>query len=117
MARPRTSTLHVHHVDDKAWHVLEGELTFRYAGRSEVAGSGATVSSPPTPSPPAEAKAEPPEAADAVVRAVAQRRTRAYVPGVGGSMETLSAGVPKPGLDRVSGPEPRTGRGLASQAA
>jgi hypothetical protein len=101
-------------------HVLEGELTFRYAGRSEVASSGATVSSPPappTPSPPAEAKAEPPEAADAVVRAVAQRRTRAYVPGVGGSMETLSAGVPKPGLDRVSGPEPRTGRGLASQAA
>ena len=38
--------LHVRHADDKAWHELEGELTFRYAGRSEIAGPGATVSRP-----------------------------------------------------------------------
>jgi mannose-6-phosphate isomerase-like protein (cupin superfamily) len=37
------STLHVHHSDDEAWHVLEGELTFRYAGRTETAGAGTTV--------------------------------------------------------------------------
>jgi quercetin dioxygenase-like cupin family protein len=37
------ATLHVHHSDDEAWHVLEGELTFRYAGRTETAGSGTTV--------------------------------------------------------------------------
>lgn len=37
------STLHVHHSDDEAWHVLEGHLTFRYADRSEAVGSGATV--------------------------------------------------------------------------
>jgi quercetin dioxygenase-like cupin family protein len=35
--------LHVHHSDDEAWHVLEGELTFRYADRTETAGPGATV--------------------------------------------------------------------------
>jgi uncharacterized RmlC-like cupin family protein len=35
--------LHVHHSDDEAWHVLEGELTFRYADRTEVARSGMTV--------------------------------------------------------------------------
>ena len=32
--------LHVHHSDDEAWHVLEGELTFRYADRTEVASAG-----------------------------------------------------------------------------
>ena len=35
--------LHVHHSDDEAWHVLEGELTFRYADRTETAGAGTTV--------------------------------------------------------------------------
>jgi quercetin dioxygenase-like cupin family protein len=35
--------LHVHHADDEAWHVLEGELTFRYADRVETAGAGMTV--------------------------------------------------------------------------
>ena len=37
------ATLHVHHADDEAWHVLEGELTFRYADRTETAGAGRTV--------------------------------------------------------------------------
>jgi mannose-6-phosphate isomerase-like protein (cupin superfamily) len=37
------ATLHVHHADDEAWHVLEGELTFRYRDRTEVAGAGTTV--------------------------------------------------------------------------
>jgi uncharacterized cupin superfamily protein len=37
------ATLHVHHEDDEAWHVLEGELTFRYADRTETAGPGVTV--------------------------------------------------------------------------
>jgi mannose-6-phosphate isomerase-like protein (cupin superfamily) len=35
--------LHIHHADDEAWHVLEGELTFRYADRVERAGPGTTV--------------------------------------------------------------------------
>src|SRR5215469_1472972 len=35
--------LHLHHSDDEAWHVLDGELTFRYAGREETVGSGTTV--------------------------------------------------------------------------
>lgn len=37
------ATLHLHHSDDEAWHVLEGELTFRYADRIETAGPGRTV--------------------------------------------------------------------------
>src|SRR5258708_25308489 len=37
------ATLHVHHSDDEAWHVLDGELTFRYRDRSETAGPGTTV--------------------------------------------------------------------------
>jgi quercetin dioxygenase-like cupin family protein len=37
------ATLHVHHADDEAWHVLEGELSFRYIDRSEIAGPGTTV--------------------------------------------------------------------------
>jgi mannose-6-phosphate isomerase-like protein (cupin superfamily) len=37
------ATLHVHHSDDEAWHVLEGELIFRYADRSETAAPGTTV--------------------------------------------------------------------------
>jgi mannose-6-phosphate isomerase-like protein (cupin superfamily) len=36
-------TLHVHHSDDEAWHVLEGELTFRYSDRTETVGAGKTV--------------------------------------------------------------------------
>ena len=35
--------LHVHHADDEAWHVLDGELTFRYADRTETVGPGKTV--------------------------------------------------------------------------
>lgn len=35
--------LHIHNADDEAWHVLEGELTFRYADRTETAGPGKTV--------------------------------------------------------------------------
>jgi mannose-6-phosphate isomerase-like protein (cupin superfamily) len=37
------ATLHVHHSDDEAWHVLEGQLMFRYADRTETAGPGTTV--------------------------------------------------------------------------
>jgi mannose-6-phosphate isomerase-like protein (cupin superfamily) len=37
------ATLHVHHTDDEAWHVLDGELTFRYADRTETVGAGTTV--------------------------------------------------------------------------
>ena len=37
------ATLHVHHADDEAWHVLEGDLTFRYTDRTETAGPGTTV--------------------------------------------------------------------------
>src|SRR5215831_19368387 len=37
------ATLHVHHSDDEAWHVLDGELTFRYADRTETVGPGKTV--------------------------------------------------------------------------
>mgnify|MGYP003701422783 CR=1 FL=1 len=37
------ATLHVHHSDDEAWHVLEGELTFRYSERVERVGPGTTV--------------------------------------------------------------------------
>jgi hypothetical protein len=37
------ATLHVHRSDDEAWHVLEGELTFRYADRVEIVGAGTTV--------------------------------------------------------------------------
>jgi IMP dehydrogenase / GMP reductase domain len=37
------ATLHVHHSDDEAWHVLEGELIFRYVNRTETVGPGITV--------------------------------------------------------------------------
>ena len=37
------ATLHVHHFDDEAWHILEGELTFRYNERTETIGAGETV--------------------------------------------------------------------------
>lgn len=35
--------LHVHRSDDEAWHVLEGELNFRYTDRTEKVGAGMTV--------------------------------------------------------------------------
>src|ERR1043166_8274641 len=35
--------LHVHHSDDEAWHILEGELMFRFVDRTETAGPGTTV--------------------------------------------------------------------------
>lgn len=35
--------LHVHHSDDEAWHVLEGELLFRFGEEVQVAGAGTTV--------------------------------------------------------------------------
>lgn len=37
------ATLHVHHADDEAWHVLDGELQFRFADRTETIGAGETV--------------------------------------------------------------------------
>lgn len=37
------ATLHVHHSDDEAWHVLDGELVFRYNDRTEIAGPGTSV--------------------------------------------------------------------------
>jgi hypothetical protein len=37
------AVLHVHHSDDEAWHVLEGELHFRYLDGTQVAGPGTTV--------------------------------------------------------------------------
>ena len=37
------AALHVHHEDDEAWHVLEGELEFRFADRTEVVSAGGTV--------------------------------------------------------------------------
>jgi uncharacterized RmlC-like cupin family protein len=37
------ATLHVHLSDDEAWHVLEGELHFRYLDGTQVAGPGTTV--------------------------------------------------------------------------
>ena len=35
--------LHVHHVDDEAWHVISGALRFRLADREFVAAAGSTV--------------------------------------------------------------------------
>jgi mannose-6-phosphate isomerase-like protein (cupin superfamily) len=35
--------LHVHYVDDEAWHVLEGTLTFRFADREVAAAAGTSV--------------------------------------------------------------------------
>jgi uncharacterized RmlC-like cupin family protein len=37
------AVLHVHHRDDEGWHVLDGELTFRYANRIETVSAGRTV--------------------------------------------------------------------------
>jgi len=37
------ATLHVHHSDDEAWHVLDGVLRFRFADRIVDVGAGETV--------------------------------------------------------------------------
>src|SRR5262249_15950577 len=37
------ATLHVHHADDEAWHVLEGTLHFRFADREVDVPAGGTV--------------------------------------------------------------------------
>ena len=37
------AALHVHHLDDEAWHVLEGSLHFRFADRELDAPAGSTV--------------------------------------------------------------------------
>ena|SRR5690242_4694559 len=37
------ATLHVHHADDEAWHVLEGSLHFRFIDREIDVGPGGTV--------------------------------------------------------------------------
>ena len=37
------ATLHLHHSDDEAWHVLEGSLHFRFADRELDAPAGSTV--------------------------------------------------------------------------
>jgi mannose-6-phosphate isomerase-like protein (cupin superfamily) len=37
------ATLHVHHADDEAWHVLEGTLHFRFVDREVDVGPGGTV--------------------------------------------------------------------------
>lgn len=35
--------LHVHHVDDEAWHVGSGALRFRFEDEEVIARAGATV--------------------------------------------------------------------------
>ena len=35
--------LHVHHEDDEAWHVLEGQIEFQFVDGREVVGPGSTV--------------------------------------------------------------------------
>lgn len=37
------ATLHVHHTDDEAWHVLEGTLSFRFVDREIAVQAGGTV--------------------------------------------------------------------------
>jgi len=37
------ATLHVHHADDEAWHVLSGTLHFRFADREVDVGAGGSV--------------------------------------------------------------------------
>ena len=37
------ATLHLHRSDDEAWHVLEGELIFRYADETKTIRAGETV--------------------------------------------------------------------------
>ena len=35
--------LHVHYSDDKAWHILEGTLTFKFVDRQVEAPAGTTI--------------------------------------------------------------------------
>jgi len=35
--------LHVHHEDDEAWHILDGQVEFRFADGVEIVGPGTTV--------------------------------------------------------------------------
>ncbi len=35
--------LHIHFQDDEAWHILEGELTFKFIDREVIASKGTTV--------------------------------------------------------------------------
>ena len=35
--------LHVHHRDDEAWHILDGELTFKFIDKEMKVAKGATV--------------------------------------------------------------------------
>jgi len=37
------ATLHVHHADDEAWHVLEGVLKFRFSDRTVEVGAGGSM--------------------------------------------------------------------------
>jgi mannose-6-phosphate isomerase-like protein (cupin superfamily) len=37
------ATLHIHHADDEAWHILEGTLTFRFRDQTIEAPAGTTV--------------------------------------------------------------------------
>jgi len=37
------ATLHVHHADDEAWHVLEGVLKFRFTDRTVDVAAGESV--------------------------------------------------------------------------
>lgn len=37
------AVMHMHHIDDEAWHVLEGTLNFRFADREVSVGAGQTV--------------------------------------------------------------------------
>jgi mannose-6-phosphate isomerase-like protein (cupin superfamily) len=35
--------LHIHHEDDEAWHILEGQVEFRFSDGREVVGPGTTI--------------------------------------------------------------------------
>lgn len=37
------ASLHIHHADDEAWHILDGTLTFRFSDRTIEAPAGTTV--------------------------------------------------------------------------
>ena len=36
-------SLHIHHADDEAWHILDGTLTFQFSDRTVEAPAGTTV--------------------------------------------------------------------------
>src|SRR5262249_38144895 len=37
------ASLHIHHADDEAWHILDGTLTFRFSDRTIEVPAGTTV--------------------------------------------------------------------------